>query len=86
MDTISNLVAAWATAYVIANPDTSNKIMKCISWADTISPYVQFAAYLNNIELPDGIDDALDTAERCIPWLVDVLAQKPELRMRIGLG
>jgi hypothetical protein len=30
--------------------------------------------------------DALDTAERCIPWLVDVLAQKPELRMRIGLG
>jgi hypothetical protein len=30
--------------------------------------------------------DALDTAERCIPWLVDVLAQKPQLRMRIGLG
>jgi hypothetical protein len=30
--------------------------------------------------------DALDTAERCVPWLVHVLAQKPELRMRIGLG
>ena len=30
--------------------------------------------------------DALDTAERCVPWLVDVLALKPELRMRIGLG
>src|ERR1700676_960706 len=30
--------------------------------------------------------DALDTAERCVPWLVDVLARKPELRMRIGLG
>ena len=28
----------------------------------------------------------LDTAERCVPWLVDVLAQKPELRRRIGLG
>jgi hypothetical protein len=28
----------------------------------------------------------LDAAERCVPWLVDVLAQKPELRMRIGLG
>jgi hypothetical protein len=27
--------------------------------------------------------DALDTAERRIPWLVDVLARKPELRMRI---
>src|ERR1700712_3805933 len=29
--------------------------------------------------------DALDTAERCVSWLVDVLALKPELRMRIGL-
>ena len=29
---------------------------------------------------------ALDTAERCVPWLVDVLARKPELRRRIGLG
>ena len=29
---------------------------------------------------------ALDTAERCVPWLVDVLARKPELRQRIGLG
>jgi hypothetical protein len=29
---------------------------------------------------------ALDTAERNVPWLVDVLAQKPELRRRIGLG
>jgi hypothetical protein len=27
--------------------------------------------------------DTLDTAERCVPWLVDVLARKPELRMRI---
>ena len=30
--------------------------------------------------------EALDTAERCVPWLVDVLAQNPELRRRIGLG
>src|SRR5450432_2173184 len=30
--------------------------------------------------------DALDAAERCVPWLFDVLAEKPELRMRIGLG
>ena len=30
--------------------------------------------------------DALDAAERCVPWLVDILAQKPELRMRIGRG
>jgi hypothetical protein len=29
---------------------------------------------------------ALDAAERCVPWLVDILVQKPELRMRIGLG
>ena len=29
---------------------------------------------------------ALGAAERCIPWLVDILAQKPELRIRIGLG
>lgn len=27
--------------------------------------------------------EALDTAERCVPWLADVLARKPELRMRI---
>ena len=30
--------------------------------------------------------DALDTAERCISWLADILAQKPELRNRIGFG
>ena len=30
--------------------------------------------------------DALDSAERCVPWLVHVLAQKPELRNRINLG
>jgi hypothetical protein len=29
---------------------------------------------------------ALDTAERVVPWLGDVLAQQPELRNRIGLG
>ncbi len=29
---------------------------------------------------------ALDTAERCVPWLAGVLAQKPELRRRIGFG
>jgi hypothetical protein len=30
--------------------------------------------------------DALDTAERCVPWLADILAQRPELRRRIGFG
>jgi hypothetical protein len=30
--------------------------------------------------------DAVAAAERCVPWLVDVLALKPELRRRIGLG
>jgi hypothetical protein len=30
--------------------------------------------------------EALANAERCVPWLVDMLVQKPELRMRIGLG
>jgi hypothetical protein len=29
---------------------------------------------------------ALDAAERSVPWLVGSLDQKPELRMRIGLG
>ena len=31
-------------------------------------------------------DHALDTAERVVPWLSDVLAQQPGLRKRIGLG
>jgi hypothetical protein len=30
--------------------------------------------------------EALNTAERCVPWLADILVQKPELRKRIGLG
>jgi hypothetical protein len=30
--------------------------------------------------------DALDAAERCVSWLIHVLAQRPELRKRIGLG
>lgn len=29
---------------------------------------------------------ALDTAERCVPWLGDILTQQPELRKRIGRG
>lgn len=27
--------------------------------------------------------EALNTAERCVPWLADTLGQRPELRMRI---
>jgi hypothetical protein len=27
--------------------------------------------------------EMLDTAERCVPWLADILRQKPELRARI---
>ena len=27
---------------------------------------------------------ALDTAERCAPWLAGILARQPELRARIG--
>jgi hypothetical protein len=34
----------------------------------------------------DSSVQALDTAERCVPWLTEILAQKPELRKRIGLG
>ena len=30
--------------------------------------------------------EALVTAERCVSWLADVLASKPELRTRVGLG
>jgi hypothetical protein len=30
--------------------------------------------------------DALNAAERSVRWLVEVLAQKPELRTRTGLG
>jgi hypothetical protein len=29
---------------------------------------------------------ALAAAERCVPWLAGVLVQKPELKIRIGLG
>ena len=31
-------------------------------------------------------NDALGAAERCVSWLVHVLARKPELRKRISLG
>jgi hypothetical protein len=41
--------------------------------------YYSGVAYLSPAE-------ALDAAERCVHWLVDVLGQKPKLRMRIGLG
>jgi hypothetical protein len=27
--------------------------------------------------------EALETAERCVPWLTDILTKKPEMRMRI---
>ena len=30
--------------------------------------------------------DALEAAERCVPWLVEVLVQRPDLRERIGVG
>jgi hypothetical protein len=38
--------------------------------------YYSGAAYVSSGE-------ALDTAKRCVPWLADILAQKPELTMRI---
>jgi hypothetical protein len=27
--------------------------------------------------------EVLDTAERCVPWLADILRQQPELKTRI---
>jgi len=30
--------------------------------------------------------DALNSAERCVNWLVQVLTERPQLRTRIGLG
>lgn len=27
--------------------------------------------------------EALETAERCVPWLTEMLSRKPEMRMRI---
>jgi hypothetical protein len=48
-------------------------------WQWTPVQYYSGVSYISST-------DALDTAERCVPWLVDVLAQKPELRMRIRLG
>jgi hypothetical protein len=30
--------------------------------------------------------NALNTAERCVPWRIAVLAHKPELRTRVGEG
>lgn len=41
--------------------------------------YYSGVAYLSSA-------DALNAAEGSVHWLVEVLAQKPELRTRIGLG
>jgi len=41
--------------------------------------------YYSGVSYPSPTD-ALDSAERCVNWLVDALIQKPELRTRIGLG
>ena len=41
--------------------------------------YYSGIAYLSPV-------DALEAAERCVHWLIDVLNRKPELRIRIGLG
>jgi len=38
--------------------------------------YFSGVAYMSSAE-------ALDTAERCVPWLTDVLTRKPEPRTRI---
>ena len=38
--------------------------------------YFSGVAYMSSAE-------ALDTAERCVPWLTGILTRKPELRMRI---
>jgi hypothetical protein len=34
----------------------------------------------------DSSTQALDTAERCVPWLGDILTQQPDLKNRIALG
>jgi hypothetical protein len=38
--------------------------------------YYSGVTYVSSIE-------ALNTAERCVPWLADILTRKPEIRMRI---
>ena len=38
--------------------------------------YYSGAAYVSSAE-------ALGTAERCVPWLAGILAQRPELRLRM---
>lgn len=38
--------------------------------------------YYSGVSYPSPAE-ALDTAKRCVPWLADIVAQKPELTMRI---
>ena len=43
------------------------------------------------VQYYSGIDyvsstEALDAAARCVPWLADILAQRPDLRTRVGAG
>jgi hypothetical protein len=38
--------------------------------------------YYSGVTYASSIE-ALSTAERCVPWLADILVRKPEMRMRI---
>jgi hypothetical protein len=41
--------------------------------------------YYSSVVYPSPAD-ALNAAERCVHWLIDVLSRKPKLRTRIDLG
>lgn len=71
-------VAAWATAYILENPDFSSKTYQCISWAVTLQPFIQLAYQQveARIDIPENIDHVINVVDHAVDYAGDYLEQK----------
>jgi hypothetical protein len=87
---------SWTVFVSVENFD-NDRCVDIFSWPDRSYGFEEFrrdvedgaqwtpVQYYSDVSYVSSAD-ALEAAERSVLWLSDVLARKPELKKRIGLG
>lgn len=70
---LSDRAAAWATAYVLTNPDFSRTVIRAVSWAATLYPCVAAV-----IESEYGLPGHINMASERTDEVLDVVQQDAE--------
>src|ERR1035441_4055421 len=83
---ISNRVATWVTEYVRENPDVTKTVSQCISWGETLYPWVQQAAKAMDIEIPEGGGEAFKILRETLDSFKGPTEQVPEPETSVEIG